>query len=616
MENILIECSERDGYSTSASPGDFNSTFKEPYFVYEGDEVAISKCFIDNKTESDGIINIANDLQINGFVSLYTTNIDVTKVADFRSSPKVNDNSDYFASSLVTQGKLVEKNMIHLTKVLVYRARDKFAFGDKSGDNPLTCTYLDVLGVRKSFFLNVPYIDDGSERFPVQFTSLSTNVFMQKGSMQVNDHNGNYAKNNVEPVADNTEPPAGGPEGFSGVKVQDFDDTPTFQKELITPINNEFQFTVPGGDYLPQDLATLINDKLTINNAAVTFDPGEQLVSPFMKTFAQQSEGFTTPLLISKQGTPGNNSIVLKSNYWIGSNLIELQFDTADQKFYWNFLHQPIYGASQFCTAIVEREIEGGFINQTKNGGCVFFKFDAIETFTDNEGIVRQRDFDFLEGILKFKASKFLATEHFEPLFTEDGTADVYHASRVTSFDGINTTNAKNTIDGVIEKAKGSLAKDTQWQQAKTSDFDPIESSLNTVVKADSSAVSGSLLSSAFYFVKLSGCFTNTLVSSDKITRDINAIVSRYYSLGSYTSTSLDPSMIYTHRGEPILLTEANITILNPDRSIANVGNDNTIFIEIVRGPYYKQLMADTFNSVQIEAQQEAQQQAQLQQKK
>ena len=74
--------------------------------------------------------------------------------------------------------------------------------------------------------------------------------------------------------------------------------------------------------------------------------------------------------------------------------------------------------------------------------------------------------------------------------------------------------------------------------------------------------------------------------------------------------------MIYTHRGEPILLTEANITILNPDRSIANVGNDNTIFIEIVRGPYYKQLMADTFNSVQIEAQQEAQQQAQLQQKK
>ena len=162
-------------------------------------------------------------------------------------------------------------------------------------------------------------------------------------------------------------------------------------------------------------------------------------------------------------------------------------------------------------------------------------------------------------------------------------------------------------------KPTGANAKDTQWQQAKTGSFDPIESSLNTVVKADSSAVSGSLLSSAFYFVKLSGCFTNTLVSSDKITRDINAIVSRYYSLGSYTSTSLDPSMIYTHRGEPILLTEASITILNPDRTIANVGHDNTIFIEIVRGPYYKQLMADTFNSVQIEAQQ---QQAQLQQKK
>ena len=50
--------------------------------------------------------------------------------------------------------------------------------------------------------------------------------------------------------------------------------------------------------------------------------------------------------------------------------------------------------------------------------------------------------------------------------------------------------------------------------------------------------------------------------------------------------------MIYTHRGEPILLTEANITILNSDRTIANVGNDNTVFIEIVRGDFYKTMIA------------------------
>lgn len=602
MENILIECSERDGYSTSTSPGDFKSTFKEPYFIYEGDEVAVSKCFIDNKTESDGIINIANDLQINGLVCLYATNTDVTKVNTFRGSQAINDNNDYFASSISSNTTVAEKNMINLTKVLVYRHITKKAFGDKGGENPLTITYKDVLGITKSFFIHVPYIDDGGDQDPVEFEGIDVNIFLQKGSLGVNDHNGNFEKNNVLPIADNTAPPSGQPEGFDGVKVFEFTDTPSFTRDVITPINNEFQFTIPNGDYLPQDLATLINDKLTINNAANVFTAGTQLVSPFMKTYAQQGVGYTSPLLISKDGTSGNNSVELKPNYWIGTNLVELQFDTSDQKFYWNFLHQPIYGAGNYSTRIVQRQVAGDFINITKNGGCAFFKFDAIETYVDNEGISQQRDFDFLEGILKFKTYKFLATENFEPDFTEDGTATIYHASRVRSFDGVNTTNAKNTIDGVIEKT------DTEYQFAKTSNFDFIQSNLNEVIKADESAVSGSLLSSAFYYVKMSGCFTNTLVSSNKITRDINAIVSRYYSLGSYTSTSLDPSMIYTHKGEPILLTEANITILNPDRTIANVGSDNTIFIEIVRGPYYKQLMAETFNSVQLEAEQAVQQ--------
>ena len=149
--------------------------------------------------------------------------------------------------------------------------------------------------------------------------------------------------------------------------------------------------------------------------------------------------------------------------------------------------------------------------------------------------------------------------------------------------EGITTTNAKNTLDEAISK--------TEFETAPISGFPPITSTINTVIKAQTAAVSGEILSSGYFLVQMDCGFTNKIVSSNKISQNINAIVSRYYSLGSYTSTSLDPSMIYTHRGEPILLTEANITILNSDRTIANVGNDNTIFIEIVRGDFYKTMI-------------------------
>ena len=85
----------------------------------------------------------------------------------------------------------------------------------------------------------------------------------------------------------------------------------------------------------------------------------------------------------------------------------------------------------------------------------------------------------------------------------------------------------------------------------------------------------------------------NEIVGTEKITHNINAIASRYYSIGSYTSTELDPSLIYKHRGEPLLLSDIRVRILTPEKQLADVGSDNSIFIEIVRGDLSMQIESD-----------------------
>ena len=63
--------------------------------------------------------------------------------------------------------------------------------------------------------------------------------------------------------------------------------------------------------------------------------------------------------------------------------------------------------------------------------------------------------------------------------------------------------------------------------------------------------------------------------------------MSRYYSESSYTSSSSDASLVYTHNSdEPIIINSFKCRVLNSDKKLAqNIGKDNTIFLELVKAP-------------------------------
>ena len=64
----------------------------------------------------------------------------------------------------------------------------------------------------------------------------------------------------------------------------------------------------------------------------------------------------------------------------------------------------------------------------------------------------------------------------------------------------------------------------------------------------------------------------------------IKSIVSRFYTSNSYTSFYNEGNIEgYTHYGEPITISSFTVRILNPEYDSANIQNDNTIFLQLLK---------------------------------
>ena len=74
------------------------------------------------------------------------------------------------------------------------------------------------------------------------------------------------------------------------------------------------------------------------------------------------------------------------------------------------------------------------------------------------------------------------------------------------------------------------------------------------------------------------------LITIDNTKDNVVAIVSRYYEADSFTSAGSEASVVYTHKGAPLLLSSFKCRILTPEKILAkNIGPDNTIFLEVVK---------------------------------
>ena len=100
---------------------------------------------------------------------------------------------------------------------------------------------------------------------------------------------------------------------------------------------------------------------------------------------------------------------------------------------------------------------------------------------------------------------------------------------------------------------------------------------------ADVSVLDGSL-NSGYFLLEINGKMINEFTGNSFNSNLIMGVLSRYYSLGNYTSGDT-AGLSYIHKGEPILITELGVRILQPNGELAQVGNDNAIFVKVIKPP-------------------------------
>jgi hypothetical protein len=615
-KNAILEIKQTEGVKIQS--GEFTNNLSKPITIYDQDQISINKVFIDTEAQTDAIIDIPYDTLIYTTHALSIVNDNVAKFASYSDGSNTVDNVEYFLYDVTTAGHVNEPNMMHMTKMTIRSIGLGKSIGDPDGTNPIEFEYTDLLNnIRRvyiSFFPEQTVDPSVGNEFTVDLflqkqgnkaASLSQGAQIQ--IVQTPENLERVAKCNMYPQIDN--------DGTSDNARYEIDFTEpgdgTFTEDTLTPTLFKQQMVILEGKYPAQDICDLITNNFSQNNHSNQFTINDNVLSQFLVNSSQYNTP-TAHLAVSNfsnsglgAGGLGLNAMrtgVLHNNFFVGSNQVQLSFNTITGKFFWNFLHFPVYNRSgTICTRIIGTE-NPNFTHQTKNGSIVFLELSA-KNYKTGEPV------DFWGAKLGFQMNRICVTPSKTLSFDDNGS--IYHAELLSVDNGLNTTSAKVDLDSIVQKADptGGNAEYNYQKVQSAAPFEFIENSFNQVVVATRSVVSAVAdITIPYFLIEMNAGFHNELISTERTSSTIQAIVDRYYSKGSYTMGSPN-SITYTHRGQPIVLSKFYTRILQPNRTVPEqLGDDNTVFIEIIRNNEFYLMKK------QLEIQQEIEEEAQAKQ--
>jgi len=274
-------------------------------------------------------------------------------------------------------------------------------------------------------------------------------------------------------------------------------------------------------------------------------------------------------------------------NWLYGASLMTLDWNSDQGLFNWTYLHTPFYYLGNEVSGYASVDpptVPPSAYTVNRYGGIVFNSLSAT-TVKDNV------KFDFWNGKLGFNVG------HNTP-----GSLCVYDrtvvAGGITTFVlpttiGENTTANFTGADSLVDKAKPASGDPDTYNFRKAPEPAGIDSGdmvFNTStytqpVLAESSVFEKNL-NFGYYLIEIDSNFENNFIDNNSINTKIKSVVSRYQQYQSYTAGSSDGSLIYVHKGAPALLSSFNVRILDSSKEVAkNIGNDNTVFLSLVRAP-------------------------------
>lgn len=408
-------------------------------------------------------------------------------------------------------------------------------------------------------------------------------------------------------------------------------DQTTLNNKLYTPKIGFVNFTLPAGAYTPDELCEQINQSMvkTGDNppTALNLNDNQLLVSiagqdkngdspntqfnNFIKFQAQDDE------TQNSYGYQYSTDIDAGEPNILGASQFTLTYDEDTSKFGFSYLHTPVYSNADgtdggdaelggLCSARGWTGDQQNKPNPTlpenrfrvgKNCGILLVDLQPRELWMEQLG------FD-LDKFIRDQTGKPTNTPNPDCILVgctqkaknnngDDFTINNEASSRPLFYsipkDGKHMTNGFLGVSTVFEKGKDFQKQitldDTSAEGQSVSHFvgigtDTVEIAAGaSVLDADNQTTTF-----GYFLVEVQGNFTNNYLNQSGNFKHIVSIVSRYYSKQNYTSSTSADSIVYTHKGDPVLLNSFNCRILDSKKQLAqNIGEDNTVILELIK---------------------------------
>lgn len=281
-----------------------------------------------------------------------------------------------------------------------------------------------------------------------------------------------------------------------------------------------------------------------------------------------------------------------KHSSLFGSSQLQLDVDQATNKFQWKYLHTPYYDPTTGNQALYFNHALSKIFKIGSTSGVAISNLSATVTGTSEPSLFWSSQLGFSDGTVEGTVSQCNAQ-----------VGEWLKKPRVGPFSdvmfpvitNVNTSTTSQFIgsDDAVQKV-GVQAGTSPAFTYTDQQFYALSSSTSFKATADPDSTNAVIASTPYtelvgnatgYFkIDIQGLAPTELVSSAGTSRSVQAVVTRYYNDGNFTSGSQDSGIVYQHVGAPKMISNLRTRILDPDNTIANgLGPDNTIFLEILK---------------------------------
>ena len=640
MINTTIQLRQNDTGASVYANGDYENSLSAPIKIEAGDRVAITNAFVDTTDYSNQQIVLDNDLEINMNILLYLHNQRDRGTGGINIKYQTNliqtGMNDYIMCRFFPKNPAYER----LTTI-EFRRLQTGTWGGFIVE--FTYQALDIVdGVTQYFSVSVDEQPANVETViitppSVVFRSLlgiSVYLVHKSGAETTSDKRNlsffNTVLGNVGgvvldhkiflpyEVGINFVVPAG--------RYNPNDLCSIINREVVEAKSNVVNNDTGAIKVENSGILTMVGEH-TFSTSGSFIGDGKQ-IAPLIGEFslnlakwgAPQDEEGDFYQVINPKETP---------NLMIGTNLFELEYNQSTNLFQFSFLHFPLYHKQADTDDIIidvkpttvmtkfppapDPPTDPKFLWCSKNSGIAFthlspswfwgdgalgFNLDTLlnkvsfvshgidATNTNTSATVPATT--FIGNAVNYQdggdTPNPISAEIYVPLINGEYIDDPTYGRTLISqgfTNGINVTQGLIVTDSMVIKA-GTLQPYLG---------EPYATDVNVIIGDSTQGIIGGknalnfVIDSGYYLIEMNTKYESKLIGQNFYNNIIQGVINRYYSINTYTAGGQGLEYIHPEGAEPILMNSIHTRILMPDGSLANLGDDNSVFLTITKQP-------------------------------